>query len=168
MKQPYSIGLDIGTNSVGWAVINEGFDLRKYKHQNMWGAHLFDEAQKAATRRSFRSSRRRLARRKRRITLLQQIFDNEMQKVDPHFYLRLSESMLHVGDKNSTLELDANILFADRSFTDKSYREKYPTIYHLRSSLFHDSKKTRYSTSLPSTSSPYQVPRQLSNRRWSR
>lgn len=141
MKQPYSIGLDIGTNSVGWAVINEGFDLRKYKHQNMWGAHLFDEAQKAATRRSFRSSRRRLARRKRRITLLQQIFDNEMQKVDPHFYLRLSESMLHSCDKNSALELNANILFADRSFTDKSYREKYPTIYHLRSSLFHDSEK---------------------------
>ena len=141
MKQPYSIGLDIGTNSVGWAVINEGFDLRKYKHQNMWGAHLFDEAQKAATRRSFRSSRRRLARRKRRITLLQQIFDNEMQKVDPHFYPRLSESMLHVGDKSSTLELDANILFADRSFTDKSYREKYPTIYHLRRDLFHNPTK---------------------------
>ena len=141
MKQPYSIGLDIGTNSVGWAVINEGFDLRKYKHQNMWGAHLFDEAQKAATRRSFRSSRRRLARRKRRVTLLQQIFNDEIQKVDPHFYLRLSESMLHLGDKNSALELDANILFADHSFTDKSYREKYPTIYHLRSDLFHNSKK---------------------------
>lgn len=141
MKQPYSVGLDIGTNSVGWAVINEGFDLRKYKHQNMWGAHLFDEAQKAATRRSFRSSRRRLARRKRRITLLQQLFDDEIQKIDPHFYLRLSESMLHLGDKNSALELDANILFADHSFTDKSYREKYPTIYHLRSDLFHNSKK---------------------------
>lgn len=141
MKQPYSIGLDIGTNSVGWAVINEGFDLRKYKHRNMWGAHLFDEAQKAATRRSFRSSRRRLARRKRRITLLQQLFDDEIQKVDPHFYLRLSESMLHLGDKNSALELDANILFADHSFTDKSYREKYPTIYHLRSDLFHNSAK---------------------------
>ena len=141
MEQPYSIGLDIGTNSVGWAVINEGFDLRKYKHQNMWGAHLFDEAQKAATRRSFRSSRRRLARRKRRVTLLQQIFNDEIQKVDPHFYLRLSESMLHLGDKNSALELDANILFADHSFTDKSYREKYPTIYHLRSDLFHNSKK---------------------------
>ena len=141
MKQPYSIGLDIGTNSVGWAVINEGFSLRKYKHQNMWGAHLFDEAQKAATRRSFRSSRRRLARRRRRVTLLQQIFNDEIQKVDPHFYLRLSESMLHVGDKSSTLELDANILFADHSFTDKSYREKYPTIYHLRSDLFHNSKK---------------------------
>ena len=141
MKQPYSIGLDIGTNSVGWAVINEGFDLRKYKHQNMWGAHLFDEAQKAATRRSFRSSRRRLARRKRRITLLRQLFDDEIQKIDPHFYLRLSESMLHLGDKNSALELDANILFADHSFTDKSYREKYPTIYHLRSNLFHNSKK---------------------------
>lgn len=141
MKQPYSIGLDIGTNSVGWAVINESFDLRKYKHQNMWGAHLFDEAQKAATRRSFRSSRRRLARRKRRVTLLQQIFNNEIQKVDPHFYLRLSESILHIGDKNSALELDANILFADHSFTDKSYREKYPTIYHLRSELFHSTDR---------------------------
>ena len=141
MKQSYSIGLDIGTNSVGWAVINEGFALRKYKHQNMWGAHLFDEAQKAATRRSFRSSRRRLARRKRRVTLLQQIFNDEIQKVDPHFYLRLSESMLHLGDKNSALELDANILFADHSFTDKSYREKYPTIYHLRSDLFHNPTK---------------------------
>jgi len=141
MKQPYSIGLDIGTNSVGWAVINEDFSLCKYKHQNMWGANLFDKADDAATRRSFRSSRRRLARRKRRITLLQQIFDDEIQKVDPHFYLRLSESMLHLGDKNSALELDANILFADHSFTDKSYREKYPTIYHLRSSLFHDSEK---------------------------
>lgn len=141
MKQSYSIGLDIGTSSVGWAVINEDFSLRRHKHQNMWGAHLFNEAQKAITRRSFRSSRRRLARRKRRITLLQQIFNDEIQKVDPNFYLRLSESILHIGDKNSALELDANILFADHSFTDKSYREKYPTIYHLRSDLFHNSKK---------------------------
>ena len=140
-KEPYSVGLDIGTNSIGWAVINEDFSLRKYKHQNMWGANLFDKANDAATRRSFRSSRRRLARRKRRITLLQQIFNDEIQKIDPHFYLRLSESMLHLGDKNSALELDANILFADHSFTDKSYREKYPTIYHLRSDLFHNTDR---------------------------
>ena len=140
-KEPYSIGLDIGTSSIGWAVIGDDCNLRRYKHQNMWGAHLFKEADKAATRRSFRSSRRRLARRKRRITLLQQIFDDEIQKIDPHFYLRLSESMLHLGDKNSALELDANILFADHSFTDKSYREKYPTIYHLRSDLFHNTDR---------------------------
>lgn len=140
-KEPYSIGLDIGTSSIGWAVIGDDCKLRRYKHQNMWGAHLFREADKAATRRSFRSSRRRLARRKRRITLLQQIFDDEIQKIDPHFYLRLSESMLHLGDKNSALELDANILLADHSFTDKSYREKYPTIYHLRSDLFHNTNR---------------------------
>lgn len=140
-KEPYSIGLDIGTSSIGWAVIGDDYKLRRHKHQNMWGAHLFKEADKAVTRRSFRSLRRRLARRKRRITLLQQIFDDEIQKIDPHFYLRLSESMLHLGDKNSALELDANILFADHSFTDKSYREKYPTIYHLRSNLFHNTDR---------------------------
>ena len=140
-KEPYSIGLDIGTSSIGWAVIGDDCKLRRHKHQNMWGAHLFKEADKAVTRRSFRSLRRRLARRKRRITLLQQIFNDEIQKIDPHFYLRLSESMLHLGDKNSALELDANILFADHSFTDKSYREKYPTIYHLRSDLFHNTDR---------------------------
>lgn len=140
-KESYSIGLDIGTSSIGWAVIGDDCKLRRHKHQNMWGAHLFKEADKAVTRRSFRSLRRRLARRKRRITLLQQIFNDEIQKIDPHFYLRLSESMLHLGDKNSALELDANILFADHSFTDKSYREKYPTIYHLRSDLFHNTDR---------------------------
>lgn len=40
-KEPYSIGLDIGTNSIGWAVIGDDCKLRRYKHQNMWGAHLF-------------------------------------------------------------------------------------------------------------------------------
>ena len=141
MKQSYSIGLDIGTGSVGWAVINEDFSLRRHKHQNMWGANLFNEAQKAELRRSFRSSRRRLARRKRRITLLQQIFNNEICNVDPNFYLRLTESMLYIDDKSSSLDLDANILFSDHTFTDKTYREKYPTIYHLRSELFHNPEK---------------------------
>lgn len=43
----YSIGLDIGTNSVGWAVIDENNQLVRYKKKNMWGARLFDEANKA-------------------------------------------------------------------------------------------------------------------------
>lgn len=36
-KEPYSIGLDIGTGSIGWAVIGDDCKLRRYKHQNMWG-----------------------------------------------------------------------------------------------------------------------------------
>ncbi len=31
MKNPYTIGLDIGTNSVGWAVLTNQYDLVKRK-----------------------------------------------------------------------------------------------------------------------------------------
>ena len=43
----YSIGLDIGTNSVGWAVNDENYKIYKYKKNNMWGVRLFDEGETA-------------------------------------------------------------------------------------------------------------------------
>lgn len=141
-KKPYSIGLDIGTNSVGWAVINnDDYKLVRHKHQNMWGAHLFSEAQKAKSRRIYRSSRRRIARRKKRIALLQRFFKDEMAKIDPLFFERMRESMLQAEDKNARLDQDLNILFSDDKFKDKDFYKKYPTIYHLRSDLVHSSEK---------------------------
>ena len=54
----YYIGVDIGTNSVGWAVIDEnGCLLNKGKH-HLWGSRLFDQAQTAQARRGFRSTLR--------------------------------------------------------------------------------------------------------------
>ena len=44
----YFIGLDIGTNSVGWAVVDENGDLCKFKGQNTWGSRLFEQAKSAA------------------------------------------------------------------------------------------------------------------------
>ena len=40
-NKDYKIGLDIGTNSVGWAVIDKNNSLVRYKKQNMWGVRLF-------------------------------------------------------------------------------------------------------------------------------
>ena len=60
-------GFDIGTDSVGWAVSNSEYKLKKYKNNLMWGVHLFDEAKQSAERRLFRTARRRLDRRKQRI-----------------------------------------------------------------------------------------------------
>uniref|UniRef100_UPI003AF73BAD hypothetical protein n=1 Tax=Ruminococcus sp. TaxID=41978 RepID=UPI003AF73BAD len=67
-------GFDIGTDSVGWAVSNSEYKLKKYKNNLMWGVHLFDEAKQSAERRLFRTARRRLDRRKQRIILLQEFF----------------------------------------------------------------------------------------------
>lgn len=36
MKENYYVGLDIGTNSIGYAVTDEHFNLLKYKGEPMW------------------------------------------------------------------------------------------------------------------------------------
>ena len=78
----YSIGLDIGTNSVGWAVNDENYKIYKYKKNNMWGVRLFDEGETAQKRRVYRSTRRRLNRRRERILLLQKLLYSDIEKVD--------------------------------------------------------------------------------------
>ena len=55
----YYLGLDVGTNSVGWAVTDPEYRVLKFHGNAMWGARLFDEAQDASGRRSSRGARRR-------------------------------------------------------------------------------------------------------------
>ena len=124
----YFLGLDVGTDSVGYAAtdISPQYKLLKYKGQPMWGVELFDPANTKAERRSFRTARRRLDRRQQRIRLLQEIFAKEIAKVDPKFYIRLKESALLRSDSEEPF-----CLFNDPTFTDKQYHKKYPTIHHL-------------------------------------
>ncbi len=132
------LGLDIGTNSVGWAVTDENYNLKKFHNNLMWGVHLFDEAEQSADRRSFRTARRRLDRRKQRIALLQEFFAKDILKKDETFFLRLKESGLLPEDSEHRTK---NIFFDDDDFTDKEYFEKYPTIHHLISELIQDNSE---------------------------
>lgn len=131
----YYIGLDIGTNSVGWAVTDENYNILKRKGKRMWGIRLFESADTAAERRSFRAARRRLQRRKQRIDLLQELFAEEMQKTDPTFFIRLNESRLHVEDKSVDSKFP---LFMDEGYTDREFYDRFPTIFHLRKELIED------------------------------
>ena len=126
------IGLDMGTNSVGWAVTDENYEVIKKNGKALWGIRLFDEAQTAEDRRMHRIARRRIERRSRRIDLLQELFAQEICKKDPGFYERLNESGLYEEDKRVH---QTNSLFNDVDFNDKAYHKKYPTIYHLRHAL---------------------------------
>ena len=48
----YNIGLDIGTNSVGWAIVEENNQkIFKKGGKALWGVRLFDEAVSAEDRR---------------------------------------------------------------------------------------------------------------------
>ena len=147
MEQNYYIGLDIGTNSVGWAVTDEKYNLikapvkGKYKNHDMWGIRLFEEGNTASERRAARSVRRRGQRKIQRIKLLQELFAEEMNKVDPTFFMRLNESRLHVEDKSDILNKEKHPLFIENPNAEKEYYEKYPTIYHLRKELIDNSDK---------------------------
>lgn len=106
MKKPYSIGLDIGTNSVGWAVVTDDYKVpakkmkvlgntdKSHIEKNLLGALLFDSGNTAEDRRLKRTARRRYTRRRNRILYLQEIFSEEMGKVDDSFFHRLEDSFL--------------------------------------------------------------------------
>ena len=138
MGKGYYVGLDMGTGSVGWAVTDESYQILRRHGKAMWGVRLFESAKTAEERRMFRTGRRRLDRRGWRIEILQEIFAEEISRVDPGFFLRMKESKYYPEDKR---DIEGNCpelpytLFVDKTFTDKDFHKKYPTIYHLRKML---------------------------------
>lgn len=136
----YYVGLDIGTASVGWAVTDESYNILKFNGKKMWGVRLFDSAETAEERRIQRGARRRLSRRKERINLLQNLFAEEISKIDPNFFLRLDNSDLYREDKDDKLTSKYS-LFNDEDFKDRDYYKAYPTIHHLIMDLIEDDNK---------------------------
>ncbi len=134
----YYLGLDIGTNSVGWAVTDLDYNILEFRRKATWGIHLFSEGETAKDRRLHRIARRRLNRRKQRITLLRELFSEEICKVDPNFFERLDDSGLFAEDKRIN---QRNSLFNDSDFNDGTYHKKFPTIYHLRRYLMDTDEK---------------------------
>ena len=134
----YYLGLDIGTDSVGWAVTDDQYNVLKFNGKSMWGIRLFDAAQTAAERRGFRTARRRLERRRWRLDLLQELFQDEIDKKDPEFFQRMKDSALYPEDSKTGKPF---ALFRDKELNDKLYYKQYPTIYHLRKALLTEKEK---------------------------
>lgn len=124
-KENYYVGLDIGTDSVGYAVTDENYNLQKFKGEPMWGVTLFDEAQTTADRRAYRSARRRLDRRQQRVRLISELFAAEIQKSDENFFKRIKESYLYPESPDDKVRL------FDSYEKQKEYDKTYPTIHHL-------------------------------------
>ena len=133
----YYLGVDIGTDSVGYAVTDTTpyYKLLKHKGEPMWGVTLFDAAETKAARRGFRTARRRLDRRQQRVELVRELFAEEIGKVDPKFYSRIKESALLRTDAE-----EPYCLFCDDGFTDREYHKKYPTVHHLIAELMTSDK----------------------------
>lgn len=145
-KERYTIGLDIGTNSVGWCVLDGNNDIVKRRGKSLWGARIFDPSESAKERRLFRGQRRRYQRRKERIKLLREIFSDEINSIDTNFFTRMNESYFLADDstipsknlfESNKDSLDDN----SRVLSNREYYEKYPTIWHLRNHLINSEEK---------------------------
>ncbi len=131
-KVEYSIGLDIGTTSVGFAAVDKNGKPIKVKDKKILGVRLFDAAESAESRRNFRSTRRRLIRRKNRLNLLKELIGSEVERVDPEFFKRLKESFKIEDDKEIK---KSHIICAKNDKKLFDFFKKNPTIYHIRKEL---------------------------------
>ncbi|QTU83282.1 type II CRISPR RNA-guided endonuclease Cas9 [Carnobacteriaceae bacterium zg-C25] len=150
MSKKYSIGLDIGVGSVGYAVVMDDYRVpvkkikvlgntdKKYVKKSLMGSSLFEPADTAAERRIHRTTRRRYNRRRNRLLYLQDIFAEEMMKVDKNFFHRLSESFLQEDDKK--LSESKYPIFATLE-EERHYHKTFKTIYHLREYLANTTEK---------------------------
>ncbi len=144
MRKDYYLGLDVGTNSVGWAVTDEQYQLIKFHSKDLWGIREFEEAKTSKKCRTYRTNRRRREREKARINLLKSYFKEEIDKVDQNFFIRLDNSKYYREDKDNNVKEKYSI-FDDENYTDIDYfkdfgkknSNKKSTIFHLRSELAH-------------------------------
>lgn len=135
----YNVGLDIGTSSVGYAVVDaDTGKVLVFKKKNMLGGRLFNKGETAKATRVNRSTRRRYDRRRERIKLLRCLMWEMVDEKDPDFFARLDEGFLMREDK--TIQ-SKSILFNDKNYTDKDYYKEYATIYHLRKELFENDEQ---------------------------
>ena len=129
----YFVGLDIGTDSVGWAVTDEDYNLLRLKGKTAFGSRIFKSASDCKERRVYRANRRRLKRRKYRIELLNLLFAEEITKVDKSFFARMQYATLHYEDKEDFVD-SKHVIFKDKN-EEKIFYKKYPTIWKLRHEL---------------------------------
>ncbi len=143
----YFLGLDIGTNSCGWAVTDEEYNLIRRKGKDLWGVRLFEGAVTAEERRQNRTNRRRLDRKKLELSWARDVFAEEIAKVDKDFLTRMKYSNLWAEDKikmSNSLKSKDSLFHGQvdgRDYTDKDYYIDYPTIYHLRKELTQEPAK---------------------------
>lgn len=137
-KKGITLGLDMGTNSLGWAVVdNSTNDLVSYHGHPMWGVRMFSESSSAEDRRKKRGARRRYQRRRQRILLLREIFQKEICDKDPYFFYRMDQAFYVSDDRTDE---GKGYLLENQKVT-KDFYNKYPTIWHLRYDLVTNKEK---------------------------
>jgi len=137
VKKKYSIGLDIGVASVGWAAMDEDYQIMKANGRYAMGTREFESAQTAESRRLQRGTRRRYNRRIKRIQLLQETLAPLFED-DEGFFIKSEETEKHYWRNHNQFE---NNSLSEILNSLNMNKHSYPTMYHLRHDLIQKSEK---------------------------
>lgn len=97
----YSLALSIASDRIGYAAIDNNFKVIHRDRKRVVGVSKFTPGETAEETRLKRTSRRNTARRRRRISYLNDFFAPHLAKVDPDFLhcLKYSFYSVHAGRK---------------------------------------------------------------------
>src|SRR5699024_3597777 len=136
-EERYSIGLDIGVASVGWACMTSDFWVPRHNGRYAMGVREFETAETAEAQRIQRGTRIRYNRRMKRIQLLQQTL-SPLFKKEPGFFIESEEKEKHFWRNSNHFE--NNSLSETLEYLGMNPR-RYQTIYHLRNALMTKDEK---------------------------
>lgn len=137
MQKNYSIGLDIGVSSVGWACLTPDYQILRFNNRYAMGVREFESAETAENRRIQRGTRRRYNRRIKRIQLLQETLA-PLFKNDPNFINTTNAKEKHHWRNNNDFEKNS---LSEILISLNENPRTYPTIYHLRDALVKSNEK---------------------------
>lgn len=123
----YEIGLAIGRDAVGYAVIEKNGRLARFKGKSMWGISRTGMAEQIILCKSPSLDDS--------IETLRKLFSDRVAVLDPDFLFRVRSGAAAED------EFDGISSLMGTSFDKKTYLKSCPTIYHLRRQLLNSQKR---------------------------
>ena len=122
----YEIGLAVGQDAVGYAVIEKSGKLARFKGKSMWGISHTGIAEQVILCKSPALDDS--------IETLRKLFSDRLAVLDPDFLFRVRSGAAAED------EFDGIPSLMGQSFDKKTYLKSCPTIYHLRRQLLNSQK----------------------------
>lgn len=138
-KIPYTIGVDIGTGSVGAVAINnETLQPLTFRGRPALLAHTFEQADTAEATRLSRGASRGYDRRIKRIQMVQKLF---APYINNSGFFSLEDNGHFWNNSNNFLNKTLSEILRECGYSKKEIAEQFPTIYHLRKHLIDSNEK---------------------------
>ena len=163
----YFVGLDIGTESVGWAVTDEGYAILKKNGHALWGVRQFRKRKRRKNAGYIALQGGDCSAGSRRLAMLRDIFAPEIAQVDLRSFSAWKRASFwsQTNAPSAPLLWDAIHCFQISATATATITASFPSIYHLRKALILEDRDLIFASSI-SLSTIFSRARPFSFRRY--